>query len=750
MLPSIEPMHLKYQGIIKLASRHWMIFLLLCLLPCIVDAQTYGITETSSKFLSDRDYDSMILLKARPIAISKNIAPGELESRLPSLHARFSELVYPQLFHAFKLMDRDHEHINVGDKAYNATRKKYLDVVKKTVDRVFENPQSFYPLFSFDNSDRILSFHSEVKIEENGTIHVSETIRVYNGSALSTSGSLDTLASSNDDIQRGIVRDFPTKYLDTNGLWHRTGFSVKKVFKNGKEEPYKTESLENGKRLLIGEEDKYLEAGLYTYRIDYTTKRQLIFHDDKDEFYWNVNGNGWVFTADTVSCTIHFPATSRIIEYDCYTGQQGSTAKDCRAQQVNSNTIEFTSTKKFQSYEGLTVAAAINKGVLIAPGKSARLARLVMDNFIIPVLLLLSIFLFIYYYRTWKRKGKDPEQGTIYPQFEPPPGLVAADTGYILHQKFGTHLFAATLVDAAVNKQLEIEVEKKGLLVKHTVYNFNKPNSNGNGSPILNAAGVPYEVTGNGDAWKDVSKYGFQLSSIYGQVAEKGKYNSKLKELQSSLEKTLKNRFQAGLKNKPGNRHLFTLNTPYIWIGNIIVFGALIGSFIFIANNFSVTLLIATAILLVILLTIHIVFASIMSAYTPEGRKIADNILGFRMYLETAEQRYFDRLTPPEKTLELFEKYLPYAIALKVENEWAEKFDAQIRKAIEEGYRPAYYHTHGSFGSNFGLSELSRGLSSGLSSTISSASTPPSSSRGGSGGGGSSGGGGGGGGGGGW
>lgn len=743
-------MPLNYHGITKYVSLNWKIFFLFFLLPGIVAAQTYGITETSSKFLSDRDYDSMILLKARPIALSKKISTAELESRLPTLHARFSELVYPHLFHAFKLMDREYEHIKEGDKAYKAARKNYLEVVKKTVDRVFENPQSFYPLFSFDNSDRILSFHSDVKMEKNGTIHVSETIRVYNGSAQSSSGSLDTIASSNDDIQRGIVRDFPTKYLDTNGLWHRTGFSVKKVLKNGMEEPYKTESLENGKRLLIGEEDKYLEPGIYTYRIDYSTKRQLIFHDDKDEFYWNVNGNGWVFTADTVSCTIHFPRTARIIEFDCYTGPQGSTARDCMAQQVNENTIAFISTKRFQSYEGLTVAAAINKGVLVAPGKTARMARLAIDNFILPVLLLLTIFLFIYYYRTWKRKGKDPEQGTIYPQFEPPAGLAAADTGYILHQEFDTHLFAATLVEAAVHKQLEIEVEKKGLLLKHTVYNFNKPQSNGNGSQILNAAGIPYEKKANGNDWNDATKYGFIISSIYGQVAEKGKYNSKLKELQSSLERSLKESFQAGIKSRTGNRHMFTLNSTYVWIGNVIVFGALIGSILFIANNYSFTLMIATAILLVILFTIHIIFARIMSAYSPEGRVIADKILGFRMYLETAEQRYFDRLTPPEKTLELFEKYLPYAIALKVENEWAEKFDAQIRKAIEEGYRPAYYHTHGSFGRNFGLSDLSRGLSSGLSSTISSASTPPSSSRGGSGGGGRSGGGGGGGGGGGW
>jgi uncharacterized membrane protein len=71
-----------------------------------------------------------------------------------------------------------------------------------------------------------------------------------------------------------------------------------------------------------------------------------------------------------------------------------------------------------------------------------------------------------------------------------------------------------------------------------------------------------------------------------------------------------------------------------------------------------------------------------------------------------------------------------------------------IDKAIQDGYEPSYYR--GITAGSFDYSSFSSGISSGLSSTISSASTPPSESSGGSGGGGSSGGGGGGGGGGGW
>jgi len=130
------------------------------------------------------------------------------------------------------------------------------------------------------------------------------------------------------------------------------------------------------------------------------------------------------------------------------------------------------------------------------------------------------------------------------------------------------------------------------------------------------------------------------------------------------------------------------------------------------------------------------------------GRRVMDRIEGFKLYLSVAEQARLEALHPPDQTPELFEKYLPYAIALDVENEWGDQFAGLLARAGQGGeYRPRWYsghsfHSHdiGGFGSSLGSS---------FSSAISSSSSAPGSSSGG-GGGGSSGGGGGGGGGGGW
>src|SRR5438093_1579210 len=63
-----------------------------------------------------------------------------------------------------------------------------------------------------------------------------------------------------------------------------------------------------------------------------------------------------------------------------------------------------------------------------------------------------------------------------------------------------------------------------------------------------------------------------------------------------------------------------------------------------------------------------------LQAPSVEGRQVMDQIEGFREYLGVAEEDRLNALNPPDKTPELFERFLPYAIALDVENAWAERF----------------------------------------------------------------------------
>jgi uncharacterized membrane protein YgcG len=158
-----------------------------------------------------------------------------------------------------------------------------------------------------------------------------------------------------------------------------------------------------------------------------------------------------------------------------------------------------------------------------------------------------------------------------------------------------------------------------------------------------------------------------------------------------------------------------------------------------------------------------------LRAPSPDGRRIMDQIDGFKQYLDVAEEDRLEFLNPPEKTPELFERFLPFAIALNVENSWANRFTTVLAAAGVGAAVSSWYVASNNSSTDTGFNPNDVGsftdrLGDHLSNTIMAAAVPPGSSSstgsggssfssgssGGSSGGGSSGGGGGGGGGSGW
>jgi uncharacterized membrane protein len=148
----------------------------------------------------------------------------------------------------------------------------------------------------------------------------------------------------------------------------------------------------------------------------------------------------------------------------------------------------------------------------------------------------------------------------------------------------------------------------------------------------------------------------------------------------------------------------------------------------------------------------NIIFYHLLKAPTLHGRRLLDRIEGFKLFLSATEKDRLQRLVPAaDRTPETYEKYLPYALALGVEQQWTEQFAEVLAAASRPegatGYHPRWYS--GSTWDRAHMGGFAGSVGSALSSAISSSSTAPG-SRSGGGGGGSSGGGGGGGGGGAW
>lgn len=122
-----------------------------------------------------------------------------------------------------------------------------------------------------------------------------------------------------------------------------------------------------------------------------------------------------------------------------------------------------------------------------------------------------------------------------------------------------------------------------------------------------------------------------------------------------------------------------------------------------------------------------------------------------RFWFATTERDRLEALHPPRVTPQIFERCLPYAIALDCENEWSRKFEMQAEAAAAEtltvagadsGYAPDWCSGRSPGAEGVGFAS---GLGVSLAASAAMAATAPGSVSG-SGGGGSSGGGGGGGG----
>ena len=626
---------------------------------------------------------------------------------------------------------------------------------------------NFYSV-QYEHIERIISFDSEITINEDASMIVLEKIQVY---------------ADGNKIRRGITRDFPTKYKDDYGNNVNVRFDILEVLRDGNTESYHTENLSNGIRIYLGRSDYYLPVGEYTYTIKYKTDRQIGYFDNFDELYWNVTGNGWDFLIEKATATINLPAlVSRDkLKLFGYTGFQGIRGKDFNAEIINSRQVKFSSTSSLNPKEGLTIGVQFPKGLIFEPTQSDRLRYFIQDNMQVVFGLIGIIVLFFYYVIIWWRVGKDPSKGLIIPLYEPPKNMSPAAVRFIMEMGYDDKIFTSTIVSLAVKRYLLIEEDGKDYILVKNISD----------APLtIDEKAVIDKLSFKNNNGRQILELEQKNHAIL-QKAIKGLKNS----LKNSFEKTyfLTNRkyFIMGIvvsviiliiSNVQGSEEqIFSLVWVSFWsigvaallfsvfkawkgalnkgrgkvtaLGGAIfitlfsipfVIGELVGLYFLSAAGSPLMIVIVGIIVL-----LNLLFYNLLKAPTLLGRKIMDRIEGFKMYLSVAEKDRLESIKEPDKTPELFEAFLPYALALNVENQWAEKF-SDVLSSIDKdssAYRPGWYS--GTSWSTLGAAGFATSLSGSFSSTISSSSTAPGSSSGG-GGGGSSGGGGGGGGGGGW
>jgi uncharacterized membrane protein YgcG len=633
-------------------------------------------------------------------------------------------------------------------------------------------------------AERILSFDSVVTVHTDSTMTVQETIR---------------FVSAGVSIQHGLYRDFPTTYTNPGRAPVRVAFQVLGLTRDGSTEPWHAVQQTNGVRVYFGSSSADLKPGEHTYVFTYTSDRQLGFFDDHDELFWNVTGNSWEFPIDRASCTVILPGTAwqQITEQLAYTGPQGSTETAYAVSRDAGGNPVFTTTAPLAQFEGLSVVVGWPKGFVVPPSSLQTLRWWLRDNRALGIAALATLGLLLYYLLTWLRVGRDPRPGTIVPQFAPPEGLSPAAIRYLRLMRPDTKGLAAAMTGLAVKGALVISQDEDGsfavdttgsvpagllpdeiellqelfegrsktrLIFRQTAHDRVQAVRKALEQALQSKYGKGYFVTNLRYAATGValSIAGVVASGLLGTTQPERVWGFLFMSVWLSIwtfgVATLVTQVVASWRGRSAHtsgKSAFSLPRSGCLTLFAIPFllGELFGTIAFVAIAGSLLLA-----MVFVTVAIDVVFFRLLRAYTPKGRGLLDQIDGFRMYLSVAEKDRMNMLTPVDHTPETFERYLPYALALDVEQQWSENFADVLQRTDASGqptYQPVWFSSETWRSTSF--STLGSSLSGAFASSIAASSVAPGKSSGfggggsgGGGGGGGSGGGGGGGGGGGW
>jgi uncharacterized membrane protein YgcG len=609
-----------------------------------------------------------------------------------------------------------------------------------------------------NQSEHIQNYEATIVVNKDGSIKVTEKIRVF---------------AKGDEIKRGIYRDFPTV---TRTKWGKEikPIEILTVLKDGKREPYFTEKISDGFRLYIGEQNVFLPTNtFYNYEITYVAKDQIRFFEDYDELYWNVTGNFWSFEVKNTKAFIVLPYNigKEGVTTTSFYGPVGSTAKgEDPTVIVNPQTVQteitFKHTQPLQPREGLTIVVGFPKNLVTAPTENVLKAKIYASLAQIFVSIGLFVTALVTMFLLWRRYGRDRGGLPSIPvNFEPPQGLSPLEVRYVDKMGKKDYMFLSlVLLGLAIKGYLKV-VDKGSR--EYAVVQTKKPAND--------LVGIEHQIYNS--IFNTTLPQNYNPDEIIAELTEKKGFVERLSSA-LSMENEPEGVFTFSKANRTKvlvlqayvDSELSSLKSKFIVSNYGIISRLLLLDVVFIvlffATQFSLfTLLVGGDLtyfsdflvpdniniigygFMALIPIMSIVFSAVMPRRTEKAREMQDKIEGFKIFLKS--QEYYLKAVQndiPSK-FDMYEKYLPYAIALDLEPVWSEKFKDVIdhmSKMDPNQYNSWYVGRGGNFDfGNFSPSSFSSGIASSMVTTSSGSGSSGFS-------GGSSGGGGGGGGGGGW
>jgi len=509
--------------------------------------------------------------------------------------------------------------------------------MKKFLALIFILISSFFIFHLALASEKIDNFSALIKINRDSSINVTENISYDFGTSM----------------HHGIYRDIPIKYKARGGNYNLRISNVSALSNSGK--PYKVEILSKGKyqRIKIGDPNFYV-SGKKTYIVRYTVKRAINYFKDHNELYWNVTGNEWNVPIRWSFAKIILPKATNQgkIRIKCFAGSIGSTNTCLDAffgkDHGMVREIDFIQ-GNLPPGESLTIVVGFPKSLVKQPTFFQNALEIIKDNLI----LFLPILTFTILFTLWWKNGRDPKgKKTIIAQYEPPDGLTPIEIGTILDEKVDNVDISSEIIYLATKGYLKIKrIQEKHLFLKIKDY-------------------LLEQLKPEDDLRDDFDKK--LLTSLFKNALLSKESNNKIIKL-SELKRTFsqdikpiqKSVYQSTVKKGYFPKNPATVRSTYITIGILILL--LIG--------FLGSLDLITIVSVGVSALLFLVFGNLMAKRTKKGVLTREAILGFKLYLSVAEKARINFHNNPRKNPQLFEKFLPYAMALKVEKEWAKQFE---------------------------------------------------------------------------
>lgn len=548
--------------------------------------------------------------------------------------------------------------------------------------------------------ERIQNYDVSAVLEKDGTLLVTENI---------------TVNAEHHQIKHGITRTYPVRQgIDANYVL-KTTFDIDAITADGKPEDY---TLTRGyfmDGIAIGKANELVPTGKHTYTIVYRTKGHVRFLDDHDEIYLNAISLDNQFPVDKASFKLTLPDGEKPLMTNAFTGPEGSKEQDYQLTEP----MTFQTTKVLPPQSGMTVVVGWRKGLITPP--ESTFSDWLNEHRTLSLLGLMA-GVCIYLLGTWYfiyRKPKKP----IIPIFSPPerlsPGLVA----WMKKKDFTPVMLQADLMWLAVNGFAKMDLSEKECVkffeepVEETKENWITEACKAICKQFYSVDKVVLLGRDGRHPSRSLTNAWAALRKWYKEVTQPLTENSFLPGLIAlvggvyGFYKLLDVIYHPGYTSNMSSLDTIAIPGIYLALAAYLTFSAISGrkgseyrgiwkriilpvlkwgfnAFLFLSGAWLLNFdwLIISVFFGVGLIPV-LFLLQFSSPLTEEGRNIAEQIEGLRMYIMMAEKDRLAIINAPEDTVEKYEELLPYAVALGCADAWQQRFDPLL-ESID--YRPSW------------------------------------------------------------